>query len=550
MGRIGCGWVSAAWVLAFASVTPAEDVFMTIGGGPTPTSNQVSLEKNVHFLQRTLARVRPDEPRHEIFFADGTQSQRDLQYRDPDAEVSAAVQWMSRLFDNESATTMRYRDHEIRPVAGPTRKAWLKQAIGELSNRLGEGDRLILYVTAHGGSAETFDFDYGYGQTSTGTNEFDTTIALWNDESLTVSELTDWLNRMAPGVKVTMIMAQCYAGGFSHAIFHDGDADHGLNPRPRCGFFSQQHDRVAAGCTPEIEEADYQEYSTYFWAALGGSGRTGQPIEGVDYDGDGRVSFAEAHAYAVITSETLDIPVRTSGALLRQFSKISKATKEESDSDVDTSLGKAVGALFGGASPDDLEPSSAGGQDGSMWTWQTPIATVIELARPDQRAIITALAETLEIPTDQPIRRVRGKFRRVGRKLEERVEAQQTAYADRELNREKLLKLVQREWPEWSSEGYTPIISELTSTRSEEFLSFVTAQPESDAMRKADERLEEGGEEISRLQIREAKLGRLLRTLQNVLLEQNLASVASPETVAYFERLMAMEEETLQTERP
>lgn len=185
-----------------------------------------------------------------------------------------------------------------------------------------------------------------------------------------------------------------------------------------------------------------------------------------------------------------------------------------------------------------------------MWTWQTPIATVIELARPDQRAIITALAETLEIPTDQPIRRVRGKFRRVGRKLEERVEAQQTAYADRELNREKLLKLVQREWPEWSSEGYTPIISELTSTRSEEFLSFVTAQPESDAMRKADERLEEGGEEISRLQIREAKLGRLLRTLQNVLLEQNLASVASPETVAYFERLMAMEEETLQTERP
>ena len=58
----------------------------------------------------------------------------------------------------------------------------------------------------------------------------------------------------------------------------------------RCGFFATVHDRKAAGCTADIDEANYQEYSTYFFAALRGKTRTGTPITPPDYDGDGRVS--------------------------------------------------------------------------------------------------------------------------------------------------------------------------------------------------------------------------------------------------------------------
>ena len=64
----------------------AKDYFLTIGGGYNPTGNQVSLEKNVIFMQSVLAEQRPDHPPHDIFFADGDDAERDVHYRDPDFE--------------------------------------------------------------------------------------------------------------------------------------------------------------------------------------------------------------------------------------------------------------------------------------------------------------------------------------------------------------------------------------------------------------------------------------------------------------------------------
>ena len=86
----------------------------------------------------------------------------------------------------------------------------------------------------------------------------------------------------------------------------------GLSPAARCGFFSQLHDRAASGCTPQA--GGVREYSSYFWSALQGKSKD-NPAAAVnaDYDGDGRTSLAEAHAYAVINSEEIDVPVRYVG---------------------------------------------------------------------------------------------------------------------------------------------------------------------------------------------------------------------------------------------
>src|SRR5690606_14797632 len=132
--------------------------------------------------------------------------------------------------------------------------------------------------------------------------------------TFTSEQFNEWLDRLPQDVPVVLVVVQCYAGGFSHTIFKEGKNEKGLAPHPRCGFFSQVHDRVAAGCTPDVNEANYQEYSSFFWAALAGSSRSGEPIPRIDYDGDGVTSFAEAHAYAVIESSTVDIPLRTSDA--------------------------------------------------------------------------------------------------------------------------------------------------------------------------------------------------------------------------------------------
>src|SRR5690606_7292345 len=104
------------------------------------------------------------------------------------------------------------------------------------------------------------------------------------------------------------------------------------------------HDRPAAGCTSEAREASYQEYSTFFWAALGGKTRTGESIERPDYDGDGCTSLAEAHAYTVIESDTLDIPNCTSDQLLRRYSRLgARRDGQEGDSKPSTPISRFFG---------------------------------------------------------------------------------------------------------------------------------------------------------------------------------------------------------------
>ena len=166
------------------------------------------------------------------------------------------------------------------------------------------GDRLVLYVTAHGEESDDRD------------NPYNTAISLWDNQRLKVTDVVELLDQLPDGINVVAVMVQCYTGGFARFIYNGADPDKGLSRQQRCGFFATVHDRVAAGCTPEVDEASYVEYSTYFWEALGGRTRTGQSIAPPDYDKDGRVSFDEAHAYTVLKADTIDLPVKTSGEFL------------------------------------------------------------------------------------------------------------------------------------------------------------------------------------------------------------------------------------------
>ena len=114
-------------------------------------------------------------------------------------------------------------------------------------------------------------------------------------------------------------------------MYEGGDPDNGLSSQRRVGFFATVHDRPAAGCTPEINEADYAEYSSFFWAAVAGVDRLGEPIEIPDYNEDGIVSFDEAHGYTLLTADTIDLPIKTSGEFLWASSKFADAKDEDSD---------------------------------------------------------------------------------------------------------------------------------------------------------------------------------------------------------------------------
>src|SRR5688572_4071149 len=114
-----------AAVAMLAALTPrharAADHFLTIGGGYSPSGNQVSLERNVVFFRKVLADVyaQGESPgRHDVFFSDGESPGRDVQYDDPANPLPEAYRLLARLADDEDDLGYRYRTHEVANVSG------------------------------------------------------------------------------------------------------------------------------------------------------------------------------------------------------------------------------------------------------------------------------------------------------------------------------------------------------------------------------------------------------------------------------------------------
>ena len=69
-------------LLALATIgdLSARDHVLTIGGGYSPSGNQVSLERNVIFFEKLRAEKLGDDIRHDLYFADGNSPLPDLQF--------------------------------------------------------------------------------------------------------------------------------------------------------------------------------------------------------------------------------------------------------------------------------------------------------------------------------------------------------------------------------------------------------------------------------------------------------------------------------------
>ncbi|RMF41078.1 MAG: hypothetical protein D6753_10365, partial [Planctomycetota bacterium] len=297
--------------MCLSAVTPAlgKDYIVTLAGGYSPKGNQASLEANVLFFEQVLARVYHQPIEHTIFFADGDDPSADVQYSvTPEQSGQPATDLLRQILGGgRSSPRVAYRNHEIEAVHDRLHPNPIRARLEELSRRMDAGDRLLLYVTAHGSAGREED-------------PFNTTIDCWDDRRITARQLGKWLDKLPPDCAVVMVMAQCYCGGFARTVFKDLEVDRGPATPLRIGFFAQQHDRAAAGCRPDI--SNDREFSSYFWGALVGHTRNGHRMVDGDIDGDGRISLAEAFAVALVTCDTIDVPLRTSDVVLRSYSRI------------------------------------------------------------------------------------------------------------------------------------------------------------------------------------------------------------------------------------
>ena len=272
---------------AIASSSAGTPSFLVVAGGGAPSYNEIALEKNVHYFQRTLDHQGWDTAIATLFFANGNDGQATVRYIDP--------------FGRE-----RFKVPEITGLTGaatvPNVQAWLDN----------------YPQTAQGANdCPAFMYFTGHGALNTN-NDDNNSLILWEEALLSVQALAQTLDQWPTEIPFVTMMAQCYAGSFANVIYEQGDPAQPVALQSRCGFFATVKSRPSVGCTPLVNEADYRDYSSSFFAGLSGRDRLGHAVESADYDGNGTISFAEAHAFAKVDGETPDWPISTSEAWLQR----------------------------------------------------------------------------------------------------------------------------------------------------------------------------------------------------------------------------------------
>ncbi len=501
------------------------DYFLTIGGGYEPSANQASLEANVLFFQEVLKEKHTGGRTQATFFADGNDPQADLQVlsksiaaqtdaseNDGEAGSEPVTQLLERLYSFRGNQSVEYRNHQISNVSGANSPSSIQASLQHMCNSMAAGDRLFVYVTAHGSEAK-------------GRNKYNTSISCWDEQAIAAREFESWLDNVPESVPVVMIMAQCYCGGFAHTIFDNGDRGKGLAKQLRVGFFAQQHDLPAAGCRPDIENDE--EYSSFFWGAFVGRSRTGKKMDSADFNTDGKISFAEAHAHAMLTSQTIDIPLRSSEALLRTYSEIGGYDHRRGD---DTDLPWTQDA---NDTRDKVELVSMFGS----------VREIAKGSALELQHTVAGLLKQLEISPDDDVATVFVRFEEL-RDNSRDLRRDSSRNRRRGSGRRELRSEIADKWPELGERDWRS--AEVLRGANQADL-FAEIRQLSNYPRYHENQLarEKTSAAMEQTELREVKFQRLVNTLEAIVLDKNLPRLATPEVVEHYRRMVALEQSTL-----
>ncbi len=497
------------------SVGFSRDFFLTIAGGYSPQGNQASLEANVLFFQRLLSTKQLSNATYKIYFADGFDGGHDLQVlRRKEDKPAPAIKALSDIFRLPTNQELVYRNHQVPNISGGIRSSDIREGLKSIGAQLRGGDRLFIYVTAHGGAAR-------------GKDSVNTSITCWGNKPLLMTEFSSWLDELPKEITVVSVMAQCYCGGFANTIFEAGDEGEGFADNVRCGFFAQQADLPAAGCRPDVENDE--EYSSYFWGAFLGESRTGKKVGTVDCNNDGRVSLAEAHAYAVLASETTDIPLRSSETILRKFSRIA---------------GYEVDGKSRPSSDDASGESAEVTKDDESSKLAYLTGTVYEIAargQPEETRMIVGLAEKLDIPVSMDVGDVMKRYE--VQRDEFRSSRFSGSRRPRGMSaRRKVQTAVIEKWPEledpkkWSN-------AEVLKTENQAAFLVELEQIDgyADSLKSVEDRAKAREASVT-AELKQVKFRRLIQQLENVVLAQNIAAVADDEVIQRYRKVVVAEE--------
>ncbi len=207
------------------------------------------------------------------------------------------------------------------------------------------GDSFVLIVADHGlpndiefscKSLEKDDDTYSFNQ-----NYSDNLIDLWHPDAtlypennfLSVSALKESIASYIPEyVPVTVIMTQCYSGGFHYLGYELGEDGFPVKDSNRdiAVFTAISKDTTASGCTPNVKEDTYDGYERRITEEL-----TGQKVLSGDSIKPPVRNVLEAHNNTLLTDNTKDTPLRTSENYMLD---LIEAMDQTANSDIKTTL--------------------------------------------------------------------------------------------------------------------------------------------------------------------------------------------------------------------
>lgn len=298
-------WLPAALAIALAGPVCAGSEgglrAVILGGGPSAPQNQAAIESNVRYVASLL----PPGTRSTILFADGKSDAETVQF-EVEAQTQHAAERVFRMLFGDGpeggkfSPFLKYRAPQLPALDGAAQPEAVRSLFDTLAAEGTDAPPILFYGTGHG-SPHQFNLD---------NNQFD----LWGGKGISTQQFAAELKKLPPQRPLTLVMVQCFGGSFGNII-----ADPALADRPLCGFFAAPREREAAGCTPSVREADYRDFTSFFFAALSGRDRTGKKAGPADYDKNGRVGMEEAFYYAMITDDSIDVPTCTSDIFLRRY---------------------------------------------------------------------------------------------------------------------------------------------------------------------------------------------------------------------------------------
>ncbi len=447
------------------------------GGGYSPSGNQLSLESNIRYFRKIRPSLGLENYSMWTLFADGKDQARDLQFNDSNQPIPLINEILAELLGTSENIGNRYRNNRLNPDENSS-VASLDNWMDTSAEKKGPRTNLI-YFTGHGGKGTKKDPE-------------NTHACLWNNHQIKVSELASKLDKLPENQPCILVMVQCFSGGFANIIFKDGNFSKGLSRHTRAGFFASTFDRVAAGCTPDIQEGDYKEYSTHFWEALCGKSRTGKIIPRPDYNGDGRTSLSEAHAYVVIQSDTIDLPIKTSEVFLRKiYPTCQKVDKEKRNKSLESMKYRHL----------------------------------LEIASPENRATFIQLSNQIVINEEYPYAQVKKKIS--GWKSErDRVGKEKKTHSDHlKKSRELLKKRIIKAYPELQNPYHPLVLSILTGQEKQPLISLVKEGLEWKNYVSTKKKISLIEARRFALEKKEIKAMRLINCMETIFLEDQLFSV-------------------------